>query len=243
MTYVLAVMFSLLVSVASAETFRHDRLDRVLERFVDDSGFVDYAGLKADPGDLDAYVAELAKESPDNAPGRFPTKDHELAYWINAYNALTLKGVIGYYPIKSVRDAKSLYGFFLRDAHRVGGKKMTLNTLEHKIIRRRFKEPRIHFAVNCASIGCPRLERRAFRAETLDADLERLTREFVESEKHVRAEGNTLWVSKILDWYGKDFGDVAAYLTRYASPEKATAMKNKKIRFIEYDWSLNERPR
>lgn len=243
MKYFVAVMLSLMPSMVCAETFSHNRWDAVLQEFVDDSGFVDYAGLKANPSELQAYVTELAQESPDNAPGRFLSMDDELAYWINAYNALTLKNVIRYYPIKSVRDAKSLYGFFLRDTHVVGGKKMTLNTIEHKIIRKRFKEPRIHFAVNCASIGCPRLERGAFRAETLDADLDRLTREFVDSAKHVRVEGDTLWVSKILDWYGKDFGDVSTYLARYATPEKAKQMKNKSLRFIEYDWSLNERRR
>jgi len=240
MTHWLVIM-SLACSPLGAETFSHDRLDRVLQTFVDPQGRVDYAALKAKPGDLNAYVDQLRAKSPDNAPDLFPSRDHQLAYWINAYNALVLKGVIGYYPIRSVKDVKWFYGFFKRDTHVVGGQTLTLDHIEHGIIRPRFKDPRIHFAVNCASISCPRLAQKAFTAQTLQADLDRLTREFVASPQQVRIEGQTLWVSPILDWYREDFGDGIAFLSRYASSEQAEKMKGKTIQFMDYDWNLNGR--
>ena len=161
--------------------FSHVAFDRVLERDVDARGRVDYPGLKQHEGDLDRYFRLLAAFSPDSTPEFFPTETARLAYWINGYNAAPIKTVLHYYPIESVLDVKrptllfffpGKSGFFYFQRASFGGKRYSLYHLENKIIRDRFNEPRIHFALNCASTGCPVLPRKAFSAENLDAELE-----------------------------------------------------------------------
>ena len=144
----------------------------MLQEYVDDQGLVRYAALAQDRAQLDAYVDSLGHSSPASHPDRFPTREHELAYWINAYNAFTLRGVIDAYPIASVKDAFALSGFFNRQTFVAGGREMTLDHLENQIIRPTYQEPRIHFAVNCAALSCPQLDNRAFTGPDLDARLE-----------------------------------------------------------------------
>ena len=192
-------------ALGAAPPFDHSPFDQVLQEYVDDQGLVRYAALAADRAQLDAYVDSLGHASPASHPDRFPTRAHELAYWINAYNAFTLRGVIDAYPIASVKDAFALSGFFNRQTFVAGGREMTLDHLENQIIRPTYQEPRIHFAVNCAALSCPQLENRAFTGSDLDARLEQALTRFAQAPNHVRLQGKQLYLSKILDWYGEDF--------------------------------------
>jgi hypothetical protein len=237
--------------------FEHGNLDRVQERFVDDFGRVDYGGLARDREALDRYYRRLAAVSPASHPEFFPTPEDELAYWINAYNAAVLVAVLAYYPIDSVGDVKAplvvrpflfgksrLAGFFYFQQVRLGGKKMNLYDLENKIIRA-YGEPRIHFAINCASVGCPFLPRRAFHPETLDDDLDRETLRFFASPEKLRIdhEARIIWLSAILDWFREDFGgSLIGYVRCYVTPERQAELDRAadyEVRFMEYDWGLN----
>jgi hypothetical protein len=154
--------------------FRHDLLDSVLTRRVDEAGGVDYAGLALQRDGLDRYVTALASCSPRSCPDRFPTRGDRLAYWINAYNAFVLRGVLDALPIVSVADVEgSLDGFFRQQRFVAGGDSLSLDDIENRIIRPTFRDPRIHFAVNCGAASCPALDRRAYRAADLEAHLER----------------------------------------------------------------------
>jgi hypothetical protein len=240
----------------AAEGWDYGDLDHVLGRYVDEEGFVDYHGLAQDHARLDRYVEEMARVSPDSDPDRFPTTGDALAYWINAYNALMLRRVVEAWPVASVRDIRALYGVFWRDKHRLGGRKLSLRGLENQIIRERFAEPRIHFAINCASRGCPALSRKAWRAETLEADLDAAARRFIANESNVRfdPERRLVELSSIFRWFDGDFiawmessgfeapRGVLDYVLRYLPAERREAWGDPddlRVEWIDYDWSIN----
>jgi hypothetical protein len=240
---------------AATPSFSHTALDQTLQNYVDSTGMVDYWGLKQDRALLDAYIDSIGKISPDTAPTRFPTPQDELAYWINAYNAFVLRGVLDNYPVKSVKDIALLNGFFNRTDFIAGGKELTLDALENKIIRPRYRDPRIHFVVNCGAWSCPALENRAFDGPTLDQRLDSAARRSLNDPKYLRYDKkkNTLYISKILDWYGQDFIDwypasspvaprLLDYIELYVAETVGQAFKDKnpKIDFDSYDWRLND---
>lgn len=242
-------------ALCAASPFDHGSFDEVLQGYVNDQGLVRYAALAENRAQLDAYVDSLGLHSPESHPDRFPTREHELAYWINAYNAFTLQGVINAYPIASVKDAFVLSGFFNRQTFVAGGQEMTLDHVENKIIRPTYQEPRIHFAVNCAALSCPQLDNRAFTAADLDARLERGLTRFAQDPNHVRLQGEKLHLSKILDWYGEDFTawfppdrpnpknmpTIVNYLRPYLLPDLAAELtEDIIIEYNDYDWALNE---
>jgi len=246
-----------------AASFSHVLLDRVLERFVDERGRIDYVRLGSDRGELDQYCRLLARFSPDSDPALFPSERSRLAYWINAYNAGVIKTVLHYYPIESVLDVKrpwllfffpSKSGFFYFQRIRLGGENMSLYGLEKDVIRKRFGEPRVHFALNCASLGCPVLPRHAFTAERLDEELDTEERTFLSETRNFRIddEAQTVFLSEIFDWYRKDFvpeksRTVLDYVRGYLDEGEARALDavagRYQIRFTPYDWSLNDSPR
>lgn len=251
------VVFSLPVNASDKKTFDHSVFHNVLQKYVNENGYVDYASLKNDRGDLDSYVETLGRTSPTNSPSLFPDKNSKLAYWINAYNAFTLRGVIDNYPTKSVRDIHAVYGFFWRIKFNAGGKKMSLRALENEIIRK-FDEPRIHFAIVCASEGCPRLSREAYTGEHLDSQLETQAKKFINEERNVKfdTKANSIQMSKIFDWFAEDFlvafpGEkdkkkVTEYLKLYlnsSSRQNLQQLKASKIEYIEYDWRINDQAR
>ncbi|NQZ99098.1 MAG: DUF547 domain-containing protein [Myxococcales bacterium] len=241
--------------------FSHAEFDRVLAHFVDEKGRVDYPGLAADRVDLDGYYAKLAAVSPDSHPELFPDDRARLAYWINAYNATAIETVLHYYPIDSVHDVgpaalfflPRITGFFLLQRIELGGRKTSLYALENSVMRRRFAEPRIHFALNCASIGCPRLPRQAFRAKDLDAQLDRETRFFVSESRNVDIDpaNGRITLSSILDWYDGDFldalpkegrQDLVGFIEPYLTDEQRSALArcgDCRVEFVPYDWGLN----
>lgn len=242
-----------LPSPADAETFSHDDWDAVLHKFVDDQGLVDYQGLANDRAAFDGYVQRIQRQSPDSHPQLFPDRDHELAYWINAYNAQVIRGVLEEGP-----DIKSVWGFFGTGISfftgmkiQLGGTTTNLKKLEDDIIRERYGDPRIHAAINCASISCPRLPRKAFTAAELDAQLDAAMHEFVTARKHFEIEpGNReVHVSKIFDWFASDFlswekkqGSSSPTLIDYINRYRGDAEKipaGYEVEFLDYDKGLN----
>ncbi len=247
--------------------FSHDSFNVVLQRFVNELGKVDYSALKKDPHDLDLYYQMVANYSPDSHPDIFPTDSHKLSYWINAYNAAAIKTVITYYPIHSVLEVKppALFfflpnksGFFIFQKPIIGGRKISLYRLENGIIRKRFSDPRVHFALNCASLGCPRMPRHAFSGKNLDEQLDMETRKFVAEERNFKIdyENKTIFLSEIFKWYENDFlswykqnypkktAGLLNYIALYLAPEKVEELKkiekNYTLQFIPYDWRLND---
>ena len=207
---------------------------RHLETHVDPEGRIDFAGMAEDTSDLDLYVAWVAEPRDPE-----PTGEEESAYLINAYNALAMYGVLnsGLLPRSKVR-------FFYFCKYEENGRRISLYDYENDVIRRR-GEPRIHFALNCMVRSCPRLPAVPFVAETLDAQLEAAAREFFNDPKHVVLEpdAKTVRFSAILDWYEKDFLEVAptliAYATRYREEPNPEDWRG---RFLKYDWTLNQSP-
>ena len=246
----------------------HRYWDKVLGNFVSDSGLVDYEALKQSASDLEKYYQYVSKYSPDSHPDFFPTEKSRLAYWINAYNASAIKAVLHHYPIKRVTDIKPPFpfffltdkaGFFLFQRIEIGGRRMSLYGLENKIIRKRFSDPRVHFALNCASMGCPQLPKTPFSASLLDEQLDQEARAFVNNERNfnIDHQKQVFYLSSIFKWYQKDFvrwfnhrfpekkATLLNYIGLYLSSEKKEEVlkhsPSYKIDFIPYDWRLNDR--
>jgi hypothetical protein len=241
----------------AAERFPHDDWTQVLARFVDAGGMVDYQGLARDRADLDRYLARIEARSPRSHPPLFPSRDERLAYWLNAYNAQVVQGVLARGPERdSVWKGGLISGkAFFEDMDIVlGGEKMSLKSLEDDIVRREFQDPRIHAALNCASKGCPRLPQRAFDPERLDAELDAAMREFVGEARNcdVDRAARTVTLSEIFDWFEGDFLDfenrqgtrdpnVLDYVNRYR-PVDTQVPRDFKIKFFEYDKKINQQP-
>ena len=253
--------------VVRPRVFSHESFDRVLQQFVTVEGLVNYELLKQEPHDLDLYYHQIATYSPDNHADLFPSENHKLAYWINAYNATVIKVVLTYYPISSVLDIKppaALFfltdksGFFLFQRLIYGGKTTSLYYLQNSVIRRRFQEPRIHFALNCAALGCPRLPVRAFQGDDLEQQLDEETRMFLSEERNFKIDHTQkiIFLSSIFNWYEKDFliwyqshfpdqkATILDYVALYLPKDKADVLQNVQptyaVRFVPYDWHLND---
>ena len=244
-----------------AAPFPHQILDHVLKKHVADTGEVDYRALQLQQHDLAAYVDSLALISPKSHGSRFSGTGDRLAYWINAYNALVLKGVVAAYPVASVMGIVTEGWFFREQKFAVGGVEMTLDHLENRIIRPEFKDARIHFAINCAAASCPPLENRAFFGPTLEKRLEAATKRFSRTASHVRIDRDTqtVYLSKIMEWFAADFqADSSApnqnghrtlkpqlhFLLPYLPKRDAVYLRENpdiSVIFVEYDWTLNDR--
>ena len=204
----------------------------------------DYGALKANAEDrktLSAYLKSLAGIDP-----RSFSRDEQMAYWINLYNALTVFVIVPRYPVDSIKDIKSGiidFGPWNLELFPLQGQKLTLNQIEHGILRPIWKDPRIHYAVNCASIGCPNLYPEAFRSDNLERLLEQTARDYVNHPRGAQVQGDKLVVSSIYDWYKVDFGNtdagVIAHLKQYANPELAQILDNHNSFDDYYDWNLN----
>ncbi len=240
-----------------ATPFDYGPLDRMLGRFVDSRGWVDYAGIKANPTELRFFLASLMEVSPESHPVMFPGREDRLAYWINAYNTLVISGVVNAYPVTSVKQIHPQPGFF-KVFHVVGGKSYSLDDIEHKIIRKRFGDPRIHAALNCGAASCPRLRGEAYRPEQLEKQLDEAVRDFIRDPQFVTVdrESGTLQLSKILDWFEGDFTGwyrrthhvddvrITDYLKIHLTEEDRAFLQTHPgvtVRYMPYDWTLNDR--
>ena len=240
-----------LAAATLSQSFDHASWDRVLKAYVSAAGEVDYAAIKRNSKDLDQYIAQLARSSPTSRPELFPSRAARLAYWINAYNAFVTRGVVNHYPTRSVRDLGVLYGFFWRNYYTAGGVSMTLRSLENDILRKEFADPRIHFAIVCASLSCPMLARDAFTEPNVESLLDAQARRFINQRRNVNidAQKNSVTLSRIFDWYRQDFVGSGSrrplldYVRRYLTPERQRslrALKNPSIGFFDYDWAIND---
>ncbi|MCY4402188.1 MAG: DUF547 domain-containing protein [Candidatus Poribacteria bacterium] len=226
----------------SITLFSHDLFNQVLQDHVI-NGMVDYAKLKANPEKFEKYLDQLTIAKP--AEMDFNT---QFAFWINAYNALIIKGVIDHYPTKSVRKVKLFGGFFSRLKFQVAGKTYTLNQIEHDIIRAEFVDPRAHFALVCASKSCPPLENSVYLPETIEEQLDAVTLKFITNPEKVKLDRGKrrVYLSKIFKWYKKDFTEgydgVADFLADYLPTEDADFVLSKDVKFhyLDYDWTLND---
>ena len=251
--FLMAFLLALLPAPSRAdEPFdqSHARYARVLAAVVKDAR-VDYAKLKADPRELDAYLQAVAAV-PAAEFARWSEADR-LALLLNLYNAQTLRLVVDHYPLKSIRSIGVLPGAAWRELIvRQGGQIMTLDHLENKIIRVEYREPRIHFALVCAALGCPPLRSEPFVGARLHQQLEDQARQFLGTPAKNRfdAAKNTLHLSPIFKWYEEDFTKPAGSLARYVQPFLPEAQRNAltdpasvKVRFTDYDWALNALPK
>lgn len=240
----------------SSEPFSHADWRTVLERFVDARGLVDYRGLAEHREVFDRYLASIRTVSPESAPERFPGAHAALAYYLNAYNAMVFEGVLTKGP-----DLDSVWGwtgtgagFFVGMKITIGGRKTNLKKLEDDVVRAQFHDPRIHAALNCASLGCPRLPQEPFLDETLDAQLDAAMMEFVARPDVVQVDSSSgsVTLSKIFDWFAEDFlahersrgaaePSVIGYVNRCREPSALIPLGSR-VEFAPYDKRLNSQP-
>lgn len=206
------------------------------------NGVVDYAGLKKREKDLDAFLAVIGRVNPDTL-----SLDEQKAYYINAYNAWTIKLILDNYPVKSIRDIGGVFSNPWKiEFVRIAGRPSTLDHIERGILRPRFKDPRVHAAINCASRSCPPLRSEPYDGKWIEMQLDEAARVFVNDQALNRLEGNVLMASAIFDWFGEDFGGkpgIVAFIRRHADERFRHALdqagERLELRFLKYDWSLN----
>lgn len=210
----------------------------LLQKHVTKDGIVDYKSFKIDEPKLDVYISYLEKTAPDNTW----SENKQKAFWINAYNAYTIKIILENYPLKSImninKEGKTAWKIPFA---KVGGKTYTLDYIEHEILRKTLFDPRIHVGVNCASGSCPKLGNMAFTEDTIDSTLEKLMKEFINDSTRNKISNNKVQISSIFDWFKEDFiknGTVIDYLNTYSDTE---INSNAKIEYLKYDWSLNRK--
>jgi len=254
MTCMLSLALAAALSAAPAEFDQtHALWTEVLRACVQDDRF-DYAKLKQDPSKLDDYVRRLAAVTPDELASW--TKEQRFAFWINAYNASVIKKVLAHYPLESIKDLDAALGiqsifdddFIAMTGHHPEGKdeRLSLNDIEHGILRPDFKDARVHAAVNCASISCPPLLGEAFVADKLDKQLTAQMRAFLADPRRNRyspAE-KRVELSQVFKWFEDDFkrdaGSLREYVLRYAPEEHKALLKDAEIKYLDYDWALNQ---
>ena len=249
---ILAVLFWLPLAAAG---FDHQAWDALLEKHVvpldgGNASQLRYAGMAQDRSALRGYLEQLSKTRQEEFDA-WP-REEQMAFLINAYNAFTVEKVLGRYPdIRSIWDFGKLFGNPFKDEFFVLlGRKRSLDWIEHETLRKRYRDPRIHYAVNCAAVGCPSLREEAYAAARLEAQLEEQARRFLSDRSRNRLRDGRLEVSKIFDWYKEDFEPRDAYFARYASLLAADTVQRELVRkgavplrFLDYDWSLNDAKR
>ena len=210
----------------------HDVFDQLLKKYVDVQGGVNYKGFSRDIEKLNSYITHLEANGPETSWPR----GRQMAYWINAYNALTIQMIVANYPVSSITKLHNGKPWDVA-VFRVNGDDKSLNDIEHNILRPEFQDARIHFAVNCAAKSCPKIHNEAWTADNLESNLEKMTKAFINNTRANKISSSSLELSKIFEWYGEDFEDLVGFIARYSEKR---IKSNAKISFKEYDWSLNE---
>jgi len=230
---------------SKAAPISHDLWTTVLQEYVSDDGAVNYRDLKENRTQFDQYIQLLST----NHPNKKWSDDEQLAYWINAYNAFTIQIMIDNYPLASIKDiADGLKIPFVSTTWdikfiNIEGNEYDLNNIEHGIIRKDFEEPRIHFAVNCASKSCPKLLNEAFAAERLNEQLDQVATDFINNPKKNKITADKAEVSSIFNWFkgdftkSKDIGSVREFINQYANTK---INEGTKLSYLDYDWTVNE---
>ena len=221
----------------------HQPFDDLLQKYVNDQGMVNYRGFGSERAKLKSYLKMLES----NEPASNWSENEKLAYWINAYNAFTIELILEHYPVQSIKDIGAAIKIpFVNTPWdikfiKIGEDPKDLNNIEHGIIRKRFDEPRIHFALVCAAFSCPKLQNTAYLPEKLDAQLTKAAKDFLrDSSKNEVLGSSSANLSKLFSWYKGDFTknmSLEAYISQYSETKLD---KNAKLEFKDYDWALNE---
>jgi len=227
------------VSSTDCESLNHQAWTELLQAHVDSNGSVSYKGFVADSVRLDQYLNTLS----DCYPNASWSREEKLAYWINAYNAFTVKLIVDNYPVSSIKDIKKGIPFVNSvwdiKFFEIGGQKMDLNEIEHSILRKEFNEPRIHFSIVCASISCPKLRNEAFEAKKLEQQLQQQAIDFINDSTKNNIGKEELQLSSLFNWFEKDFTKettLKEYVRKYAKHDFDMATK---VKYMEYNWNLN----
>ena len=223
-------------------TVDHSIYAELLMKYVK-NGRVDYEGFKSEEAKLDDYLKIL--ESVDS---KSLSEDEMFAFYVNAYNTWTIKLILSGYPeVKSIKDLGSLFKSpWKKEIVRIDGGVITLDNVEHDILRPRFKDPRVHFAINCAAISCPPLRAEPYQGDILGTQLDDSTRSFLNDPNRYKFEGNTFYVSRIFKWFAEDFKhDVLSFYLKYADEDLRRKLEAKRtslrIQYLPYDWGLNSK--
>jgi len=215
-----------------AQKTNHSKWHAFLQKYISNEGKVNYEAIKENSIDLNTYLQELSEiKINDNW-----SKNEKLAFWINAYNAFTIKLIIDNYPLKSIKDIQKPWD---KEFIKMGSNNLSLNYIEHDILRR-MDEPRIHFAIVCASVSCPKLNNKAYTAENLETQLTQATKDFLSDSNRNSISKDYLELSKIFKWFGYDFtknGSLIDFLKMYSGVQIS---KDAKIKFKDYNWDLND---
>jgi hypothetical protein len=241
MTMIVALLLCLFVAQSAAAEAVDNRIyAELLKKYVT-HGKVDYQGFQSEERRLDQYLATLERIDPNTL-----SREEQFAFYVNVYNAWTIKLILSKYP--DVRSIKDIGGIFKspwkQKIVRINGEISTLDDIEHNILRPLFKDPRVHFVINCASISCPALRNEPYTGAKLEDQLQDATTRFINDPQRNRIEENILVVSKIFQWFAEDFNkDIVGFVTEYARgnlKEKIETNQGKiKIKYQDYDWSLN----
>ncbi len=233
---IFGVLLSTISEIAQSQV-SHERWTVFLKAHVSADGNVNYKKTLHDKTELDDYLKSIS----DNPPGKHWTANERKAYWINAYNAFTIKLIIQNYPVESIKDIGGLFKSpWDIDFITIGGEAYTLNHIEHDILRKEFNDARIHFAIVCASRSCPNLRNEAFEASRLDQQLDEAASAFVNNLSKNRIASDKIEISKIFDWFEKDFtanGSVIDFLNKYS---RVRIDRSASVSYSSYDWDLNE---
>ncbi|MFK8101839.1 MAG: DUF547 domain-containing protein [Saprospiraceae bacterium] len=225
---------------SSAKPITHELWDSLVQAHVSETGKVNYKGFIKDSVQLNKYLNLIGKNHANDSW----TKEQRLAYWINAYNAFTVKLIIDNYPVKSIKDIKKGLSLISTvwdiEFINIEAAKYSLGNIEHDILRKRFEEPRIHFAINCASVSCPILLNEAYTPKKLEEQLTKQSKAFINNPEKNKITANQLELSKIFKWFKGDFeknGNRIDFLNKYA---KVKINADANYDYMDYDWNLNE---
>lgn len=234
-------------SISKPETdskpISHDLWDKLVKEHVHESGLVDYKGFIEDSTRLNQYLTKLENHHPNDQNW---SKEEQLAYWINAYNAFTIKLINNHYPVSGIKELVNGPNIpFVNSPWdikfiTIEGEEYDLNNIEHDILRERFSEPRIHFAINCASISCPVLRKEAYTSEKIAKQLKEQTYTFINNPAKNKISEDRIVISRIFKWFTNDFtqdGSITAYVNQYTSTD---IKQEAEVDYMDYDWSLND---
>lgn len=221
----------------------HSLYDRLLKKYVNEKGLVNYKGMKSEEKELKKYLDMISKTPPTDQW----SKNDQMAYWINAYNAYTIQLILNHYPVESIKDIGSKIKIpfvttpWASKFFKIGGEAMSLDNIEHGILRKKYNEPRIHFALVCAARSCPRLRNEAYEGDKLIAQLDDQGSDFLNNPAKNAVTPQKVSLSKYFDWYKGDWKEnnksVEYWVNRYS---KTKMSKDAPISYLEYNWALNE---
>ncbi len=220
----------------------HSIWNELTQKYVAENGDVNYKGFVKDSTRLNEYLKILENNHPND---KHWSKDEQLAYWINAYNAFTVKLIVKNYPVKSIKDLgggiyKVNTTWDIKFIH-IGDETYDLNNIEHGIIRKEFNEPRIHFAVNCASVSCPKLRNEAFVASKLDSQLTDQAKDFINNPTKNKISPNEAQLSKLFSWFKSDFTENMSLIEFINQYSNTKLNKDTDLDYLDYSWELNEK--